>query len=661
MCDLSFDEQFRSSANIRYYPWVGINYSKNKLKILVVGESHYYGENCSKDEKNVIDNNNSFTRECYIDDKIPVYSRMNAMLANDLLDNSWVPDEIAFYNFFQKCVGNGASDKSLIDEQLKMISQAAFFEVLGILKPDIAIIWGKSKMLREWMPQLDEYHFQYLDKDIYYYSSNCGTKIFHIPHPSSPKFDIIKTTSLIKQKVEKIAEGMKISEQVFPLISIQKVINKCNCNKCKIGSIISINNINSIVASWSENEMFCLVNGDSYIMNQENNKKVKRIFFGVRQGAFYCERFEEEKVQVIYDCGSFSKAKLTSAINDSLLDKRFDTLLFISHFHLDHINGIPELVKMGKIKYIFFPYLTPEDRQLLIMYNKSLMNEFDMNDDESFITRFIENPKESIKSEIGKKENPNPDDEIKMYYITSRTKQSNVSSYADASWGSIENIVSGEKLISDLIQEIPKNWMFIPYNLDEGQKREELFKKLKDEFGRNMSIDELTDLYKQEDYRKKIDSIFKSIGELNTNSMLLFSAGYGFMITCSCNSFEEKLNDKEDNKKLCAVPCQFCGFLYTGDFDARSHCDEIKKLPNIDWTKMEGIQIPHHGSIHNFTEKLIEDNKYYIISADPNFSYHHPDDDVIKSLKNAKTQYEIVNDKTTCFISCYNCGLFYKR
>ncbi len=648
MCDLSFDELFRGSNNIRYYPWVGMNYSKKELKILVVGESHYYGEICSNDEKNAIDNNNNFTRECYKDENIPVYSKMNAMLANDLLDNSWVSEEIAFYNFFQKCVGCGASDKSLIDDQLKKTSRAAFFEVLGILKPDIAIVWGVSNIFREWMPHGKEYPNEFVDSEIYYYCSHCDTKIFHITHPSSPKFDIVQTTVLIKEKIERIAKSKNITNQVFPL------------KKGNIGRKILIDGDERYIISCIDKK-FILDNYDCYITNQENNKKMERIFFGVGQGAFYCERFEEEKIQVIYDCGSFSVPKLISAINDSLLDKNYVTILFISHFHLDHINGIPELIKKVNLKYIFFPYLTPEDRQLLIMYNKYLKNEFYMNDDENFITSFIENPRSAIKNEIAKNENANPDNEIELYYITTLIDGSNLNSYTNDSWANIGKKNSGEKLTSDLIHEISKSWMFIPYNLDEGQKREELIKRLKDEFGRNMSIDELTTLYKKEEYRKKIDSIFKDLGELNTNSMLLFSVGYGFMVTSSYNSFEEKLNGEEDNMKLCAVPCQFCGFLYTGDFNARSHFDEIAELTNVDWTKIDGIQIPHHGSKLSFTEKLIKENKYYIISADPTSYYHHPHADVIKSLDNAKILYEIVNDKTICFISCYNYELFFKR
>ena len=131
-----------------------------------------------------------------------------------------------------------------------------------------------------------------------------------------------------------------------------------------------------------------------------------RTFYGIGQGAFYCETFENDnkKLQVIYDCGSFNKKELYSVIESDFLDHKCDTVLFISHFHKDHINGIPELIKKVQLKCIIFPYLSPENRKFLIGYNKyienflthhNLKNEVDVKTD--FISNFIFDPYSTIK------------------------------------------------------------------------------------------------------------------------------------------------------------------------------------------------------------------------------------------------------------------------
>lgn len=105
--------------------------------------------------------------------------------------------------FFQKCVGYGASDKSFINKELIKVSRKAFFEVIIILIPDIVIVWGKSDMWT-WMPPFDFEEGKMLSKNLYIYNKYKDSIIFHIEHPSSPTFDIIKNTKFIKEQFEEI-------------------------------------------------------------------------------------------------------------------------------------------------------------------------------------------------------------------------------------------------------------------------------------------------------------------------------------------------------------------------------------------------------------------------------------------------------------------------
>lgn len=88
--------------------------------------------------------------------------------------------------------------------------------------------------------------------------------------------------------------------------------------------------------------------------------KIERIIHPIGQGAFYTERISEvyskkSTINVIYDCGSYwdkNCRKITTEfknhVNDFICCDAFDSskenLIFISHFHLDHINGVKHLL-----------------------------------------------------------------------------------------------------------------------------------------------------------------------------------------------------------------------------------------------------------------------------------------------------------------------------
>ena len=83
-------------------------------------------------------------------------------------------------------------------------------------------------------------------------------------------------------------------------------------------------------------------------------------FNGVGQGLFYSASICDSHGRVfnfVYDCGTFydkDKKLLNKKICNCFSGDTIDAL-FISHFHKDHISGIPELIKRYKIKYVFLP------------------------------------------------------------------------------------------------------------------------------------------------------------------------------------------------------------------------------------------------------------------------------------------------------------------
>ncbi len=433
-----------------------------------------------------------------------------------------------------------------------------------------------------------------------------------------------------------------------------------------------------------------------------------RIFFGVGQGAFYCEIFNEARFQVIYDCGSISKGgeKLIETCIDERLNPEFETLIFISHFHADHINGIPILVKKCNVKWIFFPYLTKENRGFMIFYNTNISKiyedeinsnsyDFDLTLNAEFVFKFIENPentinkllddilKEKKSNAISNTEKTDQKKKIKLYAILEYNMLS-----SNDSWNNVEVIKSGtnimDRLCSDLSGQVffKDFWEYYSYNIEESKNKQRLLKKFKTEFNETVTFDEfpkrLNELYKVNSQGKltsdgkKINRIFREIGEANTNSMIFISKNSGSVYTSGCYTCKFHCGNK-----YCTISdkCKFLrssknvtepafvkyktGFLYTGDFDAKNNFKEINTYcsdKNDLWEYIGGIQIPHHGSDKNFNEELfnnhIRDSKnkcfngFCVVSFGYNNIYKHPAETVINQIPNLIPVYFICQNSS---------------
>lgn len=90
---------------------------------------------------------------------------------------------------------------------------------------------------------------------------------------------------------------------------------------------------------------------------------MERIFHPIGHGAFYTERFYEDGnddplFTAVYDCGSFSYGQLKGIIDTTFKKEDKINLLFISHFHFDHISMVQHLKSRCDIDYIIVPVLS---------------------------------------------------------------------------------------------------------------------------------------------------------------------------------------------------------------------------------------------------------------------------------------------------------------
>lgn len=95
-----------------------------------------------------------------------------------------------------------------------------------------------------------------------------------------------------------------------------------------------------------------------------------RVFFPVGMGGFSFERMDE--TTIVYDCGSTSAKVIKENVKALKADffgakDRVIDHLFISHFDLDHRNGVETLLSLFDVKEIHLPYIDYKYRAVLNM------------------------------------------------------------------------------------------------------------------------------------------------------------------------------------------------------------------------------------------------------------------------------------------------------
>jgi len=222
----SFDKDFENTGVIKFYPYIGDQYTKSSPRILILGESYYFKKDLEGNEEEINkENNNKYITRKWLkeeSDYKPYKNTIN-MLTNSKINNEWIIDQLAFYNFFQKYVGFGHRGKSILESNFNEFivhAQEAYFKIIEILHPNLIIAWGVSNLYKYYVPKNDrifdnkeERIFEDEDKKLYRYNKYMDTYIWHMKHPSFISFS--KATS----EFSEVCKRLKIDYPIKQVVS----------------------------------------------------------------------------------------------------------------------------------------------------------------------------------------------------------------------------------------------------------------------------------------------------------------------------------------------------------------------------------------------------------------------------------------------------------
>lgn len=195
---------------------------------------------------------------------------------------------------------------------------------------------------------------------------------------------------------------------------------------------------------------------------------------------------------------------------------------------------------------------------------------------------------------------------------------------------------SGDNVFDDMRSDnfIERDWLYIPFNFRQRDRIVKLYDNLAKQFERTIGEDELEQLWRGRipaDLDKIMKAYEKAPGGMNTNSMSLFSGCAG-----------------HESVQYLRTGCKFCwcekhwhcfkskisGCLYTGDYGAsgKMKCEQLSRAYGEYWKHVRCVQVPHHGSKHNFNGNFLVMKAIFVISAGYTNKYQHPHASVIKAF-----------------------------
>lgn len=360
--------------------------------------------------------------------------------------------------------------------------------------------------------------------------------------------------------------------------------------------------------------------------------KIKYEFHPVGQGLFCSGKLDDDFCWV-YDCGSFNNGLLEEATHKFYVANGRIDLLAISHFHMDHINGIA-LLNRCEINTILMPYLSPEARACVLLHlNGATINDADFVD----FLELLHSPAKYFSEKLGVRRfiyvHPSGPS-ISSEHGISFYDDGNLTSRNDANdfWKqSVPNVAIRDLTDGYLTYQ---DYRFIPYydarRLEQNTietSRHKMYKQLADFFNKEYSDEGAQNIVAALKKKRK-----KTYYNIEQYSMCLLGTPWRDGIDAN------KVNVRFECTMCQHVETKDCdlnksGVLYTGDAKLKSlrQRERFNSYYGDYLHNLLAFQVMHHGARSCCGDGIAEivNPSYSIFSAKPDFIYGHPHKEVI--------------------------------
>lgn len=352
--------------------------------------------------------------------------------------------------------------------------------------------------------------------------------------------------------------------------------------------------------------------------------RLTRTIHSVGQGAFYTEVFsngEDKTFTVVYDCGTETattdlKIPMEQQIDDFKKGINQIDLLFISHFHKDHISGLDRLLDGITVCKTIIPML-PEEVVILARVQNLLHYRQDALATDHIITELYLS-----------KETPSRFGQVVVI------EPFDFSDYRENT--TFKGNGNRERNARPIIGIEEKYWEYIPFNSVACKDPRAIdfcngLKQIPEAFDANGELN-TTKIIRG--CRKKVRALYQSVMKNQDDNL--------YTLAVESRPVKDAFPDSHAN----AFRRAHC--LYTGDLDLNVNDNGVllgrfKSL--LDYPQIGTLQVPHHGSRHNWTEEFLKGKpRHFFISSGSTNTYHHPDYWITQKIKKQGNRLAVINE-----------------
>jgi hypothetical protein len=387
--------------------------------------------------------------------------------------------------------------------------------------------------------------------------------------------------------------------------------------------------------------------------------------FPVGQGFFHAATVSvgDAAFNYVYDCGSLNHYPRDKSIDSYLktMSQGKVDLLFVSHLHTDHVNGIDKLAAGTVIDNVMLPYLTPAQRMLLIAQGAdedSLTGEYldlvtdppmwfgDRGVKEVIVTHGEALPKNSPRKDDERRGQPgrNEEKQVSPDYAKSVTLGIPQGGYARRRRARtrrtfMTTVVSDAAPFHLLADGVRLNWGFLTFVHPDPDWELRFLENFKSEFGWAPDDADLETadtkrrilgLVRERGDRRRLAALYRLVsnGKINRTSMMVYSGPFDAPRIWSAAA----AHPKDQMYPGCGLnPPARCGWLGTGDADLKKR-DRLAAFRRRYGGVIDYVQtfcLPHHGSRENLNLKMPwAPDCYHVASAGDFNQFDHPHNEV---------------------------------